>query len=504
MPEAGARNTWQNVRVFTGRTSAASSAASATRLCSSLPASRRLSEFRSEICSSSASPLGARPRDAALRLAGLVLWAVLAVQRVVLAANSTPEPIGIRAHDLVTNPFKYEGQVVVLDPLSFPFLSQGAVFSWQRGVEATGRTGLRFKRIWAEGEALYDVMAVDVGAASSDLRPIGQLVVVLPPFLPRGDQEHVQSSSSGPLPLDKLWAVKAQGVVDATNALGAPVQIPKVKICYTAGCEDQTGPQAVASTPTQKELPVIEPYDLVRDPYLHRGQKVVLDFTTASTVSTAGHRSLPDSGLGLRFAKMLDAQTGVYDVIGIDLERWRGGLRPVGQLAVLLPSDWRQRLACPPGVPDAGPICVTGARWVVEPAGPYSGVNAVGATVEVPSVRFVARSAEYETRQDDSSLSDIQQASSRRTSRWCDRRRVRPPAATRQRQARHVSRSRPRRARKISTRGSRGATRSMRGANGARSWCVKPMRRGTDLLAGVRQTQHHPKRWVVRMHEPLH
>lgn len=337
----------------------------------------------------------------------MLFWAAIAAQGVVLAANSAPEPIGIRAHDLIANPFKYAGQVVVLDPLSFPFVSQGAVFSWQRGVEAVGRTGLRFNRIWAEGEALYDVMAVDVGAGSSDLRPIGQLVVVLP-----YDRRHPAQTSSGPLPMNTRWMVKAQGMVDATNALGAPVQIPKVKICYTATCDDRSDPQGVAPTPPTagNDLPVIVPYDLVLDPYLHRGEKVLLDFTTASAINGAGHRAWPDSGLGLRFSKMLDAQTGVYDIIGIDLERWRGGLRPVGQLAVLLPSDWRQRLACPAGVPDAGPICITGAQWVVEPAGPYHGLNALGAPVEIPSVRFVARSAEYETWKEDSSLSEIQKA----------------------------------------------------------------------------------------------
>ena len=321
--------------------------------------------------------------------------------------SATAQPMKrdvVHARDLVQNPFQYEGQVILLDPLSFPFLADGAVFSWQRGVEAAGRTGLRFRRIWADGEALYDVMAIGVGPGSSDLTPIGQLVVVLPQ-----DRRHAAPSGSGPLPLNTLWMAKAQGVVDATNALGAPVQIAKVKICYTAACDDQTAAQA-PTPPAQREPPVIAPYDLVLHPYLHRGQKVLLDFTTASAVSAAGHRPWPDSGLGLRFAKMLDAQTGVYDIIGIDLDRWRGGLRAVGQLVVLLPADWRQRLACPPGVPDAGPICLTGARWVVEPAGPYQGLNAVGAPVEVPSVRFVARSTEYETWQDDSSLSDIQKA----------------------------------------------------------------------------------------------
>lgn len=351
--------------------------------------------------------------DRALRppLARVARWALGAALLAVCCSleSATAQPIKrdvVHARDLVQNPFQYEDQIILLDPLSFPFLADGAVLSWQQGVEAVGRTGLQFRRIWAEGEALYDVMANDVGPGNSDLTPIGQLVVVLP-----HDRRHAVPSGSGPLPLNTRWMVKVQGMVDATNALGAPVEIAKVRICYTAACDDQTGEQAVAPTPpAQKELPVIVPYDLVRDPYLRRGQKVVLDFTTASTVSTSGYRALPDSGLGLRFAKMLDAQTAIYNIMGIELERWRGGLRAVGQLGVLLPPDWRQRLACPPAVPDAGPICLTGAQWVVELVGPYQGLNALGAPVEVPSVRFVARPTEYETSQDDSSLSEIQKA----------------------------------------------------------------------------------------------
>lgn len=322
-----------------------------------------------------------------------------------VGAAGVKRDVAVRAYDLVVNPFQYQGQVVVLDPLSFPFVSQGAVFSWQRSVEAVGRTGLRFKRIWSDGEALYDVMAVDVGPGASDLKPIGQLVVVLP-----HDRPHAAPSGAEPLPLNTRWMVKAQGVVEATNAVGAPVQIPIVKICYTKACDDAPGATAPPPPPPppRSTLPIIAPYDLVIDPYLHRGQKVLLDFTTASAVNAAGHRPWPDSGLGLRFSKMLDAQTGVYEIIGMDLDRWRGGLRAVGQLVVLLPSDWRQRLACPPGMPDAGPICITGAQWVVEPAGPYQGLNALGALVQVPSVRFVAKSTEYQTWQSDPTLSDIQ------------------------------------------------------------------------------------------------
>lgn len=344
-----------------------------------------------------------------LLVVGLGLSTVITAPGVAAGASagSATEQVSVRAHDLVANPFKYQGEVVVLDPLSFPFLSQGSVLSWQRGVEAVGRTGLRFNRIWTEGEALYDVMAVDLGAGSGDLRPIGQLVVVLP-----YDRRHLTRPSSQPLPMNTRWMVKTQGVVDATNGLGAPMQISKVKVCYTTACDDQTDAQVVAPTPPTagNDLPAIVPYDLVLDPYLHRGTKVLLDFTTASAVSGAGHRAWRDSGLGLRFSKMLDAHTGVYDIIGIDLERSRDGLRAVGQLVVLLPPDWRQRLACPPGLPDAGPICLTRAQWVVEPTGAYQGLNALGAAVEVPSVRFVARSAESETWLDDASLSDIQKA----------------------------------------------------------------------------------------------
>ena len=315
----------------------------------------------------------------------------------------------VHARDLVLNPFHYEGKIIVLDVLSVPFLSDGNVFSWQQGVEAVGRTGLRFRRIWAEGEALYDVVAVDVGPGSGDLEVVGQLVVVLPPYLPPPDQRHVEASSSGPLPLDKLWAVKPRGVVHATNGFGAPVQIPVVKICYTTACNDVAPDQAAAPTPkTRDTLPVVRLYDLVLDPYLHRGQKVLLDFTTASAVIGASHQPWRDGPEGLRFSKMLDERTALYDVVGMDVQNWRAGFRPVGQLVVLLPPD-AKRLACPSAA-DSGPICLTGTQWVVEPSGPYQGLNAFGAPAEAPAVRFVAKAAEYQAWQDDETLTDIQKA----------------------------------------------------------------------------------------------
>jgi hypothetical protein len=75
-----------------------------------------------------------------------------------------------------------------------------------------------------------------------------------------------------------------------------------------------------------------------------------------------------------------------------------------------VPADDQGRFACPGG-PDGGPICFSDTQWIVEPVGPHQGVNAFGAPVQVPAVRFVSRAVDAEpTWPSDPTLTDVQKA----------------------------------------------------------------------------------------------
>jgi hypothetical protein len=76
--------------------------------------------------------------------------------------------------------------------------------------------GIQFQRMLTENEALYDVMGLDMKDASSGLRTIGQLLVLVPNPRP---QPHPGS----------VWLVRPLGVETGTNYFGAVIQTPKVQ-----------------------------------------------------------------------------------------------------------------------------------------------------------------------------------------------------------------------------------------------------------------------------------
>jgi hypothetical protein len=121
----------------------------------------------------------------------------------------------IHAYDLLKNPFAFRGREVQLDVESWPWILNGAVYRWNPMVSSV-MTGIRFERMISENEALYDVMALDINDADSGLRPIGQLIVLIP------------SPSQEPRP-GSLWLVRPLGVATGSNYFGAVIQTPKVQ-----------------------------------------------------------------------------------------------------------------------------------------------------------------------------------------------------------------------------------------------------------------------------------
>jgi len=77
---------------------------------------------------------------------------------------------------------------------------------------------------------------------------------------------------------------------------------------------------------------------------------------------------------GLRFNRMLEPQTAVFDVMAQDMTA-PGELESVGQIIVILPAD-------------VSKLDVM-KTWVVVPLGTTEGTNYLGAAIRVPTVRFV-------------------------------------------------------------------------------------------------------------------
>jgi hypothetical protein len=121
----------------------------------------------------------------------------------------------IHPYDLVQNPFAFRGREVHLDIGSWPYVLNGQVYRWGP-MAGAAMTGIRFQRMLTENEALYDVMALDLNDASSGLRAVGQLIVLVP------------NPSPQPHP-GGLWLVRPLGVETGTNYFGAVIQTPKVQ-----------------------------------------------------------------------------------------------------------------------------------------------------------------------------------------------------------------------------------------------------------------------------------
>lgn len=312
-----------------------------------------------------------------------------ATESLLSASNPPHHPPLVHPFDLARNPFQFGHEPILLDPSSYPRLVQGRVHSWQPGFEPAGQTGLRFQRFWAEGEALYEVTGVDLQGSGTQFLPMGYLVVRVPAQANSGSPIQPPSLSRGP------WLVRPIGTAQGTNNFGAPVVIPVVQLCGEDRCAEQQQVSA-APTPAKKGIGIrdpnrdiaasVHPYDLLQNPFLHRGDQVLLDAYTASAVGPGGRQPWAPGVSGFQFEKMLDARRAVYEVMAMDLADPRAGIHPIGQLVVMVPDNIATNRGCSG---HAGPLCAAGSTWVVEPLGSMDGVNALGGQVQVPAVRYV-------------------------------------------------------------------------------------------------------------------
>lgn len=143
-------------------------------------------------------------------------------------------------------------------------------------------------------------------------------------------------------------------------------------------------PQAYA----EEEIPTIAAYQLVKNPFLLKNKKVLLDPMLILDMDNGRIVKIkPNSGLvGIRFDKMIDENVAVYDVLGLSAETFTY-LRDydyVGQLLVVLSE--------PPNADTIEPLLYQ--PWVVEPLGQMEVSNALGNTMFIPTVKFLNYEAE--------------------------------------------------------------------------------------------------------------
>jgi hypothetical protein len=121
------------------------------------------------------------------------------------------------------------------------------------------------------------------------------------------------------------------------------------------------------------------PYLLSKNPYEWAEHSGILDTRNPLMLMPNGiYRKFPQLGpSSIRFDKMLDEHTAVYDVMTIDQAALAAAdpdyMVPDGQIAVILPDSTPPSLAKP---------------WKVLVEGPVTGTNAFGADLTVTTVKF--------------------------------------------------------------------------------------------------------------------
>jgi hypothetical protein len=141
----------------------------------------------------------------------------------VINNGGPPYPVAtrdlLRPYQLLKDPFKDKGKMVIFIGLDFPILANGTLATYQsldpRIAKQAGVKGLRFDRMISEAICLYDIMGVEVPGSSSP-QMIGELAVAIKP----GEQ----------VPDDtRPWAAEPLGIMEGTNGFGAAIQIPAVR-----------------------------------------------------------------------------------------------------------------------------------------------------------------------------------------------------------------------------------------------------------------------------------
>jgi len=113
------------------------------------------------------------------------------------------------------------------------------------------------------------------------------------------------------------------------------------------------------------------PYLLSKNPYKWKGHSGILNTQYTTGIWPNGNISQV-AGYGVRFARMLDEQTAVYDVMTVNFS-YLSSPFPNGQIAVIVPNS------TPPDPQK---------QWKVLVEGPVTGTNAFGATMNVTVVKF--------------------------------------------------------------------------------------------------------------------
>lgn len=166
--------------------------------------------------------------------------------------NRAPQVPAVSGHkyhalELLRNPDQDEGQLVELDPWSFPILSRGLIVYQRLGKNiavTNGRIGLRANRNLSDNTILYDVMLNDLSGnflEGTDFISTGQIAV--------------QMSKPGLSP-DTLqtWDVEPMGTIDGTTAAGLVVRIPLIRFWrYHDSHLDASEPIQVQISPQKYE-----------------------------------------------------------------------------------------------------------------------------------------------------------------------------------------------------------------------------------------------------------
>lgn len=140
---------------------------------------------------------------------------------------------------------------------------------------------------------------------------------------------------------------------DAAKSPSRPVKIdpPTVDVTVSA--------YAIVKNPFQYKNKIVA-LDPTRKPVLYNGE--LIQYSSSSSPFSA-----------LRFNRMIDEKTGLYDIMALDATGSLGD-ELAGQLVVFLPAGTAE--------------LQMDRLWDIEPLGSFDGTNAFGGSITVPAVKF--------------------------------------------------------------------------------------------------------------------
>ena len=122
-----------------------------------------------------------------------------------------------------------------------------------------------------------------------------------------------------------------------------------------------------------EEIPTIAPYELIKNPFLFKNKKIILNpITHFITVN----QLVPS----MRFKKMLDEKEAIYEVYDREYS-YHTYPEYMGEILVVFPDAPNTRES-------DGPLSYH-SMWEVEPLGQIEGTNAFGGTISKPAIKFL-------------------------------------------------------------------------------------------------------------------